>query len=117
MNRIIELTSKFIPIKQKLETNSINELITRDDKTILLILNNQSINNSISTYKKNKKSINKHNTNNIENTPNQNQSLKIKISFLQKNIQNKKIKIIIYILKKHLHLIFIKKIINLIQKI
>lgn len=64
MNDIEKLTKKFISLKIKLESDAINELLKREDNSILFLLNNNQSSNSFILKKKEKKL-----KNNMENNP------------------------------------------------
>ena len=55
MNEIEKLNTKFISLKKRLETDTISELFTREDNSILFLLNNLQSNNSFLAKKKEKK--------------------------------------------------------------
>ena len=90
MNKIEEIISKFIPIKNKLPINLINELTKQDNKTILCFLNYEK-NSSLSNNKKEKKIGNKNNINNQENNPKSKSTDKNKFftkKYPEQNVQN-----------------------------
>ena len=88
MNEIEKLNTKFISLKKRLETDTISELFTREDNSILFLLNNLQSNNSFLAKKKEKK-----NKNNMENNPKSKSKSKDKNKFFTRkypdqNVQN-----------------------------
>ena len=69
MNKIEEILIKFEPIKNKIESSSLNELMKSPSISILSLLKSNRMSNSLKNQKKEKTSLNRSNITNLENNP------------------------------------------------
>ena len=93
MNRIEELITKFIPLKNMLETKGINELTNEGNTSILSLLKNPNVNNSLTHLQKEKKIINRQSISNNYHENNPNLKTKDKNKFFTKKYPDQNIPI------------------------